>query len=190
MNLALARRSGQELSNSYTITGCPDFAPLRRFFRAVVNQLQLLYDDMPPVRSLLDSTRDEIYQSSVSSDDTLTWVSPVEELVDMESPVNLSPSLTTDKHRLCTSRLSGRSRQRTDAHVLSSRAAVPGMCIASTDLLSYIDPLPMDRLALHDARAVRDWPAASGLSSTIVNVRSDILFTQARECGILSGPST
>ena len=44
--------------------------------------------------------------------------------------------------------------------MLSSRAAVPGMCIASTDLLSYIDPLPMDRLALHDARAVRDWPSA------------------------------
>ena len=44
--------------------------------------------------------------------------------------------------------------------MLPSCAAVPGMCIASTDLLSYTDPLPMDRLALHDARAVRDWPLA------------------------------
>ena len=34
------------------------------------------------------------------------------------------------------------------------------MCIASTDLLSFIDPLPMDRLALHDARAVRAWSSA------------------------------
>ena len=33
------------------------------------------------------------------------------------------------------------------------------MCIASTDLLSFIDPLPMDRLALHDHRTARDWPA-------------------------------
>ena len=43
--------------------------------------------------------------------------------------------------------------------VLSSRAAVPGTCIASTDLLDFIDPLPMDRLALHDHQTARDWPA-------------------------------
>ena len=43
--------------------------------------------------------------------------------------------------------------------VLSSRAAVPGMCIVSADLLSFIDPLPLDRLALHDHRTARDWPA-------------------------------
>ena len=40
------------------------------------------------------------------------------------------------------------------AHVLTSRAAVPGMCIASTDLLPFIDPLPMDRLALFDNNTV------------------------------------
>ena len=44
-------------------------------------------------------------------------------------------------------------------HTVSSRAAVPGTCVASEDLLSYIDPLPMDRLILHDAQAVRGWPS-------------------------------
>ena len=34
---------------------------------------------------------------------------------------------------------------------------MPGICIASEDLLSYIDPLPMDRLILHDAQVVRGW---------------------------------
>ena len=32
---------------------------------------------------------------------------------------------------------------------------MPGL--ASEDLLSYINPLPMDRLILHDAQAVRGW---------------------------------
>ena len=69
MDLALARRSGQELRSSYTITGSPDFAPLRRFFKAAVDQLQLLYDDMPVrdfetsmalERSLINCMRDDI----------------------------------------------------------------------------------------------------------------------------------
>ena len=47
MDLALARRSGQELRNTYTITGSPHFAPLRSFFKAAVNQLQLLYTGAP-----------------------------------------------------------------------------------------------------------------------------------------------
>ena len=38
-------------------------------------------------------------------------------------------------------------------------AAVPETCIASTYLLTIIDPLPMDLLALHDHRTARDWPA-------------------------------
>ena len=63
MDLVLARRSDQELRNSYTITWSPEFAPLRQFFKAAVDQLQLLYDEMPvqdfetsmdPERSLID----------------------------------------------------------------------------------------------------------------------------------------
>ena len=65
MDLALAWHSSQELRNAYTITGSPDFATLRRFFAAAVDQLQLRYDNMPaqdfttsmpPTRSLIDST--------------------------------------------------------------------------------------------------------------------------------------
>ena len=44
MDLALARRSGQELRNSYMITKSPEHAPLRRFFKAAVDQLQMQFD--------------------------------------------------------------------------------------------------------------------------------------------------
>ena len=40
---------------------------------------------------------------------------------------------------------------------VSSRAAVPGMSIASLDLLSHIEPLPMDCLLLHEASSIREW---------------------------------
>ena len=175
-------RSGQELRNNYTITRSPDFAPLRRFLKAAVDQLQLLHDDMPvldfstsmaPARSLIDTMKDKIYQSSVSSGDTRG--SPVEYLVVEESPVGISPSLSTDYDAvsLVPDFAPVRSLTPTNwslrfletgapgsplTHELSSHAAVPGMCIVSTDLLSYIDPLPMDKLALHDSRTVRDWP--------------------------------
>ena len=44
MDLALARRSGQELRNSYIVTKSPEHGPLRRFFKAAVDQLQILFD--------------------------------------------------------------------------------------------------------------------------------------------------
>ena len=50
--MALARRSGQELHNSYVITNSPEFAPLRRFFKAAVEALQLIFD-----RSLVTSVQ-------------------------------------------------------------------------------------------------------------------------------------
>ena len=44
MDLALARRSGQELRNHYVITRSPEYALLRRFFNAAVDQLQTRFD--------------------------------------------------------------------------------------------------------------------------------------------------
>ena len=185
MDLARARRSGQELRNSYTITGSPDFAPLRRFFKAAVDQLQLLYDDMPvqdfatsmtPVRSLIDCMKDEIYQSAASLDNTLTRRSPVEELVVEELPVDIPPSMSMchdtvssvpDVVPIRSLTPANRSLRFLETgapgspltYELALRAAVPGMCIASTNLLSFIDPLPMDRLALYDLHTVCEWPA-------------------------------
>ena len=45
-------------------------------------------------------------------------------------------------------------------HHVPSRLAVPDLCIASSRLLSVIDPLPLDRLSRHTAAAVHVWPSA------------------------------
>ena len=46
----------------------------------------------------------------------------------------------------------------TPQHV-ASRPSVPDLCIASANLLSLIDPLPMDRLSRHTVAAICSWPA-------------------------------
>ena len=43
---------------------------------------------------------------------------------------------------------------------LSSRPAVPDLCIASSSLLSVLDPLPLDRLSRHTVDEISLWPAA------------------------------
>ena len=62
--MALARRSGQELRNSYIITNSPEYAPLRRFFKAAVDGLQLIFDrslvTSRQPRSFVDQMRDAV----------------------------------------------------------------------------------------------------------------------------------
>ena len=85
MDLALARRSGHELHNMYTITQSPEFAPLRRFHVAAVNQLQLVFDDLPvPSRQpppsidtpLLETMRAAVDTYDTTSEDNVVLVAP------------------------------------------------------------------------------------------------------------------
>ena len=46
-------------------------------------------------------------------------------------------------------------------HVPQSRGAVSSVSIASTDLLYYVEPLPLDQFIYHDVQAVRAWPDAA-----------------------------
>ena len=43
---------------------------------------------------------------------------------------------------------------------MTSQPAVPDLCIASSNLLSLLDPLPMDRLSLQTVAAISSWPEA------------------------------
>ena len=52
----------------------------------------------------------------------------------------------------------GRLGASTLQHV-PSRPAVPDLCIASSSLLSVLDPLPMDRLSRHTVAEICSWPA-------------------------------
>ena len=99
MDLALARRSGQELRNSYTITKSPEFAPLRRFFMAAVNQL--VFDNLPvpsgqpPASSLLDTICAAIEDCDVSSNDSFMLLSPQEDFRTSTLPVGSSSSISS-----------------------------------------------------------------------------------------------
>ena len=42
-----------------------------------------------------------------------------------------------------------------------ARGAVSRVSLASTDLLYYVEPLPLDQLVCHSADTVLSWPAAA-----------------------------
>ena len=70
MDLAMARRSGQEFHNSYVLTTSPAFGNLRKFFCAAVREIQLAYDAFPGVSvapaahpSICDLMRQDIADS-------------------------------------------------------------------------------------------------------------------------------
>ena len=89
MDLALARRSGQELRNSYVITKSPEHAPLRRFFKAAVDQLQILFDasvvtSVQP-KSLIAQMREAVADcDDGSSDGSLMLLSPPHDIPEKE----------------------------------------------------------------------------------------------------------
>ena len=101
MDLALARRSGQELRNSNVITKSPDFAPLCIFFTAAVNQLQMVFDSLPvpsgqpPARSLIATMRAAVEDCDISSEESLMLLSPQEDLRVATLPVGSSLSLSS-----------------------------------------------------------------------------------------------
>ena len=178
MDMALARRSGQELRNSYVITNSTEHAPLRRFFKAAVDALQLMFDrslvtSVQP-KSLLVQMREAVANcDDVSSDGSLMLLSPphdipeatlpAESSMDQETRDEISPVViprrVTPANRPLQHLEAGRLGASTPQHV-RSRPAVPDLCIASSSLLSVIDPLPMDQLSRHTVAEIRAWPAA------------------------------
>ena len=177
MDLALARRSGQELRNAYIVTKSPEHAPLRRFFRAAVDQLQMLFDaslvtSVQP-QSLIAQMRAAVADcDDASSDCSLMLLSPPRDIPDVTLPAGsemdisardaVSPVVMTRRvmpaNRPLQHLEAGQLGAYTPQHVIS-RPSVPDLCIASTNLLSLIDPLPMDRLSRHTVAAVCSWPA-------------------------------
>ena len=185
MDMALARRSGQQLHNSYVITNSTEHAPLKRFFRAAVDALQLVFDrslvtSVQP-KSLLVQMREAVANcDDVSSDGSLMLLSPPHDIPEATLPAESSmdqgtrdesspvviPRRITPANRPLQYLEAGRPQ-----HV-RSRPAVPDLCIASSSLLSVLDPLPMDRLSRHTVAEIRSWLAAD---------RHDILAVANRD---------
>ena len=177
MDMALARRSGQELRNSYIITNSPEYAPLRRFFKAAVDGLQMVFDrslvtSVQP-KSLLIQMREAVADcDDGSSDGSLMLLSPPHDIPEVTFPADssrdqetrdeVSPVVisrrVTPANRPLQHLEAGRLGASTPQHV-PSRPAVPDLCIASSSLLSVLDPLPMDRLSRHTVAEICSWPA-------------------------------
>ena len=178
MDMVLARRSGQHLQNSYIITNSTEHAPLRRFFKAAVDALQLVFDrslvtSVQP-KSLLAQMREAVANcDDVSSDGSLMLLPPPHDIPEATVPAESSmdqetrdefspvviPRRVTPANRPLQYLEAGRLGASTPQHV-RSRPAVPDLCIASSSLLSVLDPLPMDRLSRHTVAEIRSWPAA------------------------------
>ena len=90
MDLALACRSGKELRNHYIITKSPEYDPLRHFFKAAVDQLQLRFDvslltSVKP-RSLIVVMRAAVADcDDISSEGSLMLLSPPCDIPDETS---------------------------------------------------------------------------------------------------------
>ena len=169
MDLAIARRSGQELHNTYTITKSPEFALLRRFFTAAVKQLQLVFNNLPVPSSqpsrpsatpLLETMHAAVDNYEASSEDSVVLGSPSEDTHTATILVGTSPSVSSADditqtvsaaRRLTPANWSLRLLEAgalgsSQPHHVPCRPAVPDLCIASSRLLLCIDPLPLDCL--------------------------------------------
>ena len=177
MDLALARRSGQELRNAYIVTKSPEHTPLWRFFRAAVDQLHMLFDaslvtSVQP-RSLITQMRAAVADcDDASSDGSLMLLSPPRDIPDATLPAGSEMEISmrdagspvvmtrrvTPANRPLQHLEAGQLGASSPQHV-TSRPSVPDLCIASANLLSLIGPLPMDRLSRHMVAAICSWPA-------------------------------
>ena len=83
----------------------------------------------------------------------LTFTSATSPLPVVQTPVR---SLTPNNRSL--SFLQTGPGEHVQLHVPQSRGAVSSVSITSTDLLSYVEPLLMDQLILHDTQTVCSWP--------------------------------
>ena len=179
MDLALARKSGQELHNTYTITNSPALAQLRKFFCAAVRDLTSAYENRAAARveadpqpSICDQMRRDMTQNSQEYTDP-TDMDPASDIPVVESlspliissatppPVGDTPfrSITPNNHSLTY--LQSGPFDLPQSYVPLARGAVSSVSLASTDLLYYVEPLPLDQLVCHCADTVRSWPAAA-----------------------------
>ena len=140
---------------------------LQKFFRAAVRDLVLAYSDLsgasvapvarPSICDLMRQDINEIPQGPAQS----SYVDPVVDILVVESLSPLIISLTTPPpvvdapvrsltpNNRSLSFLHSGSADRPQLHVPLSRGAVSSVSLGSTDLLSYVEPLPLDRMFYH-----------------------------------------
>ena len=175
---ARTRRSGHELRNHYVINNSPEFALL--FFNAAVDQLQIVYNSLlvtsarPPSRSLIATMGAAVEDcDDLSSEGSLMLLSPPHDIPAATLPVGTTSTLPPVEDAVppvviarrvtpairALRHLEAGTLGASEPHHVPSRPSVPDLCIASSSLLSVIDPLPLYRLSRHSVAAIRSWPS-------------------------------
>ena len=173
MDIALARQSGQELNNHYSITNSPATSHIRRFFNASIRHLTNTYqqiaadqafNDIRP--SICDQMRREIAnikEEIVEHQDQASGGDPPVPDVDIavaESPVVETPRRSSTSNNRSLAVMEASQLEAPHCHVPLARGAVTNTSISSFDLQTFIEPLPLDQLLCYSPSTVHLWPAA------------------------------
>ena len=172
-------QAGQELSNHYIVTNSPVMAHLRRFFHASVRRLTAAYeniaaaqvlDDIGP--SICDRMRQEIADKTEEFDpsedqasgyDTQVRESTTKHVCSAPTPppVVETPrrSLTPNNHSLAV--MESGQLVTPQCHLPLARGAVSSSSIASLELQTFVEPLPLDQLLCYAPSTVQTWPTAA-----------------------------
>ena len=162
MDLALARQSGQELSNHYVITNSPVMAHLRRFFRASVRCLTSAYENLATTQaldsiqpSICDRMRQDIGENTEEFDPAVDQASGIDTPVreNTSQPVLSAPtpppvvetprrSITPNNRSLAA--LESGQLVAPQCHLPLARGAVSSSLIASLELQTFVEPLPLN----------------------------------------------
>ena len=176
MDLALARKAGQELHNDYVITAGPEFGSLRRFFLAATGHLFV-----PTSTTHFREVGDMMIPSAavrfitggipvMSMPPPLTFTSSTPTVPVVQTPMR---SLTPNNRSL--SFLWTAPGEDVQVHDFQHRGAVASISLASTDLLLHVGPLPMEQLILHDTASVCGWP---------IRARGEIFVVARRDIAV------
>ena len=179
MDIALTRKSGQELHNDYVITDSPAFDELRLFFQAAVRELVHAYLDFPrpcsnPSFAIAPTRGRRLRGMAQVEHDCPSRHTPRQDPDDditgtdrLLGTLRLSPTIPTSS--VVTTMASSQSPVEQTTALLSSeldhtqlhlsRGAVSNVSLASTDLLSHVEPLSLNQLICHSANTVCSWPA-------------------------------
>ena len=174
MDIAQARQSGQELINHYIITNSPATAHIRRFFNSSVRRLTAAYEqiaadqafhDIRP--SICDQMRHEIANIKEEIDQPRDQASggdpPISDvhLATTTSPVVETPRRSSTPNNRSLAVMESSQLEAPHCHLPLARGAVTSTSIASFDLQTFIEPLPLDQLLCYSPSTVHSWPTAA-----------------------------
>ena len=124
--------------------------------------------DIAAMKEECDPPRDEASgDTHTMVTDTSTRQSPVVDLprrsstidTTTESPVVETPRRSSTSNNRCLAVIEASILEAPHCHIPIARGAVNFTSIASLDLQTFIDPLPLDQLLCYSSSTVHSWPA-------------------------------